>query len=185
MRRLLVLGAVLAAAAVLVAVVEAPRVRRGQDAVTGPRLFKMSGPDVTLVEIAIGPRRVRAERAGDGWSVGGAPASPQARDAVTDLVDTLVALRALDRFRPADGASFGLEPPRATITLASARRRTEVRLGELNAARSAVYARRDDGPHVMLVGLYVVAALERVVYFASRDLEGDAAPRDDQRPEMG
>jgi hypothetical protein len=168
-RRLVILGLFVAAAVALTLLVEAPPRRAGEAAVRGPRVFKIAAASVSRVEVTIGEHAVAADRGRSGWVVGGVPADETAEGAIDDLVETLVRLRAIDRFRPNDGAHFGLDPPRATVTLANARRRTRLDLGELNAARSAVYARRSGSPHVMIVGLYLVSALERVVHFATTD----------------
>ena len=167
-RALVVVGAV-AVAGMLVLLVERPPRRTGEESVRGPRLVRMSAEAVEFVGITIGEHRAAAERAGTGWIVGGRPASPPLADALADLLRTLATLRAVDRFRPRDGASFGFDPPRATIELRSRRQTTRVVLGELNAARSAVYARLEGTPQVWLVGLYLVSALERVIYFSSLD----------------
>lgn len=164
-RRLVILGLFAAVAVALTLVVQAPPRRGGEAAVRGPRVFKIEAASVRRVEVTIGERAVAADRGPDGWTVGSARMDEAARRAIDDLVETLVRLRAIDRFRPSDDGRFGLDPPRATVALASAARRTRLDLGELNAARSAVYARREGSPHVMIVGLYLVSALERVIHF--------------------
>jgi len=174
-RRALVIAGAVALAATLVLFVEPPRRRTGEESVRGPRLVRMRAESVESVVIAIGEHRAAAQRVGVRWTVAGRPASPPLEDALVDLLRTLATLRAVDRFRPRDGAGFGFDPPRATIELRSRRRTTRVVLGELNAARSAVYARRDGAAHVWLVGLYLVSALERVIYFASLEPQPTAA----------
>jgi hypothetical protein len=184
-RRALAITAAVLGAGLLVLLIEAPRRPTRQEAVRGPRVARIVPAAVTRLAVAIGDRRVAAVRnAGDAWTVAGRPATPPLADALNDLVDTLAGLRAVDRFRPSDGATFGFEPPRATIDVVAGGDETRLVLGELNAARSAVYARRPGRPHVLLVGLYLVSALERVLYFASLD----APPRSEtrlQRPEIG
>jgi hypothetical protein len=177
-RRLIALAVAVGVAGALVLLVEAPPRRVGEAAVRGPRLFKMSAAEMSRLWIRIGDHRVAAARGADGWSFDGRPASPRLADALADLVHTLATLRAVDRFLPRDGAGFGFEPPRASIEVTSKSRQVRVVLAELNAARSAVYARREGAPQVWLVGLYLVSALERVVYFASLEASpsGPAAP---------
>ncbi|HWP64373.1 MAG TPA: DUF4340 domain-containing protein [Candidatus Limnocylindria bacterium] len=175
-RRLAILGVLVVAAAALVLLVEAPVRRTGEEAVSGPRLVRIPPDAVDGIELTIGEHRVAAERVDGGWTSGGRPASPALADALEDLLRTLTTLRAVDRFKPRDGASFGLEPvPRARIVLRSRRGPVRILLGELNGARSAVYARRDGTPHVWLVGLYLVSAMERVVYFAQGGTPSPAA----------
>jgi len=166
-RRLILFAGVVGLAGALVLLVDAPPRRSAEESVSGPRLFRMPAESVSRVLVTIGERRAAAERAADGWMIDGRQASPPLEDAFTDLVRTLTTLRAVDRFRPRDDADFGFEPPRATIEVTGAQGLERVRLGQLNAARSAVYARREGTPQVWLVGLYLVSALERVVYFAS------------------
>jgi hypothetical protein len=154
-------------AGALVVLVDPPPRPTGEEAVSGPRLVRMPMASVERVVIAIGERRAAAERSGGRWTAAGRPASAPLAAALDDLLATLATLRAVDRFRPRDGATFGFEPPRASIELGAPDRTTHIVLGELNAARSAVYARRDGSPQVWLIGLYLVSALERVIYFAS------------------
>lgn len=83
----------------------------------------------------------------------------------------MIDLRAIDAFR-ADGlAQFGLEPPRGSITVVTARGTRRIDLGEFNAAGSAIYARRDGDRRVFQVGVFLPSALERVLY------QRDAASR--------
>lgn len=185
MRRALAIAVAVLGAGLLVLVVEAPRRPTGEEAVRGPRVVRIAPAAVTRLEVAIGDRRATVVRDGVGtWTLAGRPASPPLADAVNDLVETLAGLRAVDRFRPSDGATFGFEPPRATIDVVAGGDETRLVLGELNAARSAVYARRPGRPHVMLLGLYLVSALERVLYFASLDA-APGAETGSQRPEIG
>jgi hypothetical protein len=175
-RRLIALTGAVGLAGALVLLVEAPPRRTAEESVSGPRLVRMPADLIARVEVTIGERRAVADRVAERWMVDDAPASGPLAAALTDLVQTLTTLRAVDRFRPRDGASFGFDPPRATIEVTAAQRHTRVVLGELNAARSAVYARREGAPQVWLVGLYLVSALERVVYFASLEPSPTEAP---------
>jgi hypothetical protein len=141
--------------------------------VSGPRVVRLSPESVDRVVVTIGARRAAVERVNGRWTADGRAVSDALGDAIRNLVDTLTALRAVDRFRPRDTASFGFEPtPRATVEVGGPRGTARLQLGELNGARSAVYARRDGDPHVWLVGLYLISAMERVIYFAG----ADAAP---------
>jgi hypothetical protein len=166
-RRTFIVAGAVALAGMLVLLVKPPPPRTGEASVHGPRLVRMRAESVESVAITIGQHHAAARRVGGRWTVAGRAASPPLEDALTDLLRTLTTLRAVDRFRPRDGAAFGFDPPRATIELGTRRGTTRIVLGELNAARSAVYARREGAAHVWLVGLYLVSALERVIYFAS------------------
>ena len=163
----------------LVAVVRRPRNPTGLEAVRGHRVFGV-GRKEAVVEIAVTLAAggfVARPRAG-GWEIDGREADPGTADALRDLTETLVRLRAVDVFRPREAAAYGLDRPRATITLRTARATRRLVLGELNAAASAVYARREDDPRVMQVGTLLLSQLERVFYHRDR-------ARDGQVPDSG
>jgi hypothetical protein len=172
-RRFLLLALLVLVAGALVVLVEAPRRRTGEETVRGSRLVRLAADSVNRVVVTIGDRHAAAERVAGRWTADGHAVSDALGDALGNLVETLTGLRAVDRFRPRDAASFGFEPkPRGTVELGGPHGTTRILLGELNGARSAVYARRDGDPHVWLVGLYLISAMERVIYFSS----ADAAP---------
>ena len=176
-RRLVLLAVLVLVAGALVVRVEAPARRSGQETVSGPRLVRLAPDSVDRVVVTIGDRHAAAERVAGQWTAGGRAVSDALGDAIRNLVDTLAGLRAVDRFRPRDTASFGFEPtPRASVELGGPRGTTRIFIGELNGARSAVYARRDGDPHVWLVGLYLISAMERVIYFASADAPPPPGP---------
>ena len=169
-RRLLVLAVLVVAAGALVLLVEAPTRPTGEESVSGPRLVRLAPASIDRVVVVIGAHRAAAERADGRWTIDGRPASAALGGALDDFLHTLTSLRAVDRFRPRDGATFGFEPsPRASIELGAAQETLRIVVGELNGARSAVYARRDGDPHVWLVGLYLISAMERVIYFADAE----------------
>jgi hypothetical protein len=116
------------------------------------------------VDVVLGERRFTARRAAGGWELDGEAASPHVAEALDDLVAALVALRAVDVFRSRDGGSYGLDRPRATVVLHTRRGIRRVVLGELNAAGSALYARRIGDPRVLLVGTLLLTEIERVFY---------------------
>lgn len=146
----------------------------GPEAVRGHRVFGARNGVVTRVEATWGEGRFAAERRGDGWTLDGEPAGVAVAAALGDLVDALVGLRALDAFRPRDGASFGLDTPRGVIALTRAGRVRRVAIGGLTASGSAFYARRVGDARVLQVGSGIASAVERVLY-----------ARDRQRPESG
>src|SRR5689334_23917245 len=57
------------------------------------------------------------------------------RSALDDLVETLVGLRAVDSFRGRDGASYGLDRPRVTIEVATARGVRRLVIGDRKSTR--------------------------------------------------
>jgi len=149
---------------VLVLSVRAPITPRGRDAARGHRLFNSERRWVRGIEVELDGRHVASSHARGGWDIDGRPAGRQTAEALGDLLDTLLALRAVDVFRTSDLAAFGLTEPRGTITVVTSRGRRRLLVGGLNAAGSAFYARREDDPRVLQVGTLVLSEIERVFY---------------------
>lgn len=183
-RRTLVLVLLVAAGVAGVLLVDAPVPPLPREQVTGPYIVKVPAAAVTAIEVALADGRVRLERRDGGWLADGTPAGKPLAAAADDFVGVLVALRAVDRFHQEHDAPFGLDAPIGGVTVESPRRTVRLALGGFNAARSAVYARRDDQPRVLLVGAYLLAAMDRIFYELHRERDGGAAPGA-QRPEMG
>lgn len=158
----MLLAAFVALATILVFVVRPPVRRTGLYAVRGHRVFGVARADVRGLEVSVGERRIVARRTAGGWEVSGRPAGTSEADTLNDLVDTLVGLRAVDAFRGRDQSSFGFDRPRAEIDLLTNRGRRRLVLGNLNAAASAVYARREHDPRVFTVGALVLTEIERL-----------------------
>jgi hypothetical protein len=149
--------------------VRAPVRTTGPEAVRGRPVFHARRGAVRGLDVTVGDRRFTARRADEGWEIDGEGASAGTAEALTNLVETLVDLRAVDAFRPRDGGTYGLDRPRGTIELVTIDgRRARLVLGGLNAAGSTVYARRDGDRRVLRVGIYLLSAVERVFYH--RDL---------------
>jgi hypothetical protein len=66
-----------------------------------------------------------------------------------------------------------LDDSPGTLEIVGGGRPTRLVLGRMNAAGSAVYARRDDSPRVLLLGAYILSAIDRVFY--QRNHERDPA----------
>ena len=167
MRRTLILAGLVALGATLVVLVRAPVRPRGQLAVRGHRVLGVGRHAVRGIDVALEARRFGARRTAEGWEIDGRRASPGTADALDDLLETVVGLRAVDSFRSRDTASYGLERPRATIEVVTARGVRRLAIGDLNAAGSALYARRSGDPRVLQVGSALLTDLERV--FFNRD----------------
>lgn len=182
-RRTIALAALVAAGIAGVLLVDAPVVSLPREQVSGPRVFKVAAAAVTAVEIALADGRTRAVRTGAGWTVDGVPAGERLEAAIGDLVGLLVELRAVDRFRDEHDEPFGLDEPIGRLTLEAPQRTMRLALGDFNAARSAVYARRDRQPRVLLIGAYLLTAMDRVFYYLHQ--ERDPASASGQRPEIG
>lgn len=183
-RRTVALGGLVALGVALVVLVEAPVRRTGREMVRGSRLLRAGRPAVRAIEAEVEGRRFIAERTADGWRLDGRPASPGAADALNDLLDLLVDLRAVDAFRADDPNIFGFDRPRATVEVLTPRVRRRLVIGGFNAAGSIVYARRDRDPRVFQVGTFVLSSLERVFY--QRDgAKAAGGARRSYRPEIG
>jgi hypothetical protein len=177
-RRTLLLAFLVAIGGVGLYLVEAPYRPTSRELVRGSRLMKAQPSTIREVSAVLGERRFTATRADDGWRIDGAPAPAGVADALNDVVQTLVDLRAIDAFRGDGLAQFGLEQPRGSVTVVSADDTELLQLGDFNTTGSAIYARRDGDPRVFQIGVFLPSALERVFY--QRD---DVGGR--QRPEMG
>lgn len=185
MRRTLVLALLVLVGAALVRTVRPPARPTREETLRGPRVFRVVPSAVRAVEVTLGERGFVARRSDAGWTIDGRTALRPAAEALDDLVALLVGLRAVDVFRPRDAASYGLDPPAGTIRVTSGRRTTTIALGSLNAAGSAIYARRAGDPRVMQVGTLLLSSVERVFFrlskrrvLGARDREvglGDAA----------
>jgi hypothetical protein len=159
-------------------------------AVRGHRVFGVAKTSVRQIDVALGERRFTARRTDAGWELDGRPAGPGAAAALDDLLLGLVDLRAVDVFRPRDGSTFGLDVPRATITLHTARGTRRVAVGGANVAGSAFYARREGSPRVVQVGTLILSRIERVFFQRDRPpgpLTGGPrqSPAGSYRPEIG
>lgn len=181
MRRTLLLALLVAVGVLGLVLVEAPHRPTSRELVRGPRLMKAAGSSIREVSAVLGERRFSATRTDAGWLIDGAPASDGVADALNDVVQTLVELRAIDAFRAEGWAQFGLETPHGVVTVVAAGREGDdterLELGDFNTGGSAIYARRDGDPRVFQIGVFLPSALERVFY--QRDDVGR------QRPEMG
>jgi hypothetical protein len=164
---------VVAAAGVAVYLTPAPERVAPREKVRGPRVVKMRPGAVDRLTITLADRRLDARRDDGGWVVDGRPSGPALGEALDDLVEVLTGLRAVDRFRAEDDAPYGLDDSPGTLEIVGGGRPTRLVLGRMNAAGSAVYARRDDSPRVLLLGAYILSAIDRVFY--QRNHERDPA----------
>jgi hypothetical protein len=150
--------------ATLAMLVRPPERQDGLRSARGHRVLRVAPHAVRALEVTLDGRRFAARRSADGWEVDGRPASPRTAEAVGDLVATLGRLRAVDAFRPRDPAAFGLDRPRGTIVVETQRGTRRLALGGVNAAASALYARRDGDPRVIQVGIMLLSEIERVFF---------------------
>jgi len=164
----LLLAALAALGGVLALVVRAPVQRTGFFAVRGHRVFGVPQRAVRGIDVEWWGRRFSARRVDPGWEIDGRRASPGTAEALAALVENVAPLRAVDVFRPQDGTSYGLEPPRGTITVTTARSVRRLLVGDLNTAGTAFYARRGKDPRILQVGMLLLSEIERVFYQRDR-----------------
>jgi len=146
---------------VLVAVVRRPE-RPRPPGERGHRVLAVAPDAVRGLDLVLDARALSARRANGGWTVDGAPAGATTARALDDLVETLGGLRAVDVFRDRDGATYGLDHPRATIAVVTDGDSQRLEIGAANAAGGAFYARRAGDPRMLQVGALLVTQLERV-----------------------
>jgi Domain of unknown function (DUF4340) len=163
LRRTALLIALVALGAVLVTLVRPPE-RPPPPGERGHRILRVSRADVRGIDVTLGERHFAAQPMAGGWSIDGRPAGKLATDALDDLARMLTTLRAVDVFRHAEPSHFGLDAPTGVITLATPRGPRRLSLGAHNSAASALYARRDDDPRIMQVGILLLSSLDRVFY---------------------
>jgi hypothetical protein len=160
LRRTLALAALVVVGVALVAVVRRPE-RARPPGERGHRVFSVASDAIRGLDLALDDRRLTARRAPEGWTIDGSPTTAATARALDDLVATLAGLRAVDVFRDRDGSAYGLDPPRATITVVTDGASQHLDIGAANAASSAVYARRAGDPRMLQVGALLVTELER------------------------
>jgi len=167
-RRTFVLLGIVACAGLAVLVVDPPPRQAPGDQVRGPRVVKLRSTDVQGLTLALRDGRMAIARRGEHWDVDGQPSGERLAESIDDLIALLTTMRAVDRFRAPDDAAYGLDAPLGLIEVRGTLRETRLVLGALNHAGSAVYARRDGHPRVLLLGSHLLSAIDRVFYFRSR-----------------
>ena len=167
-RRLAVLAVLVAAAGVALLLVPAPRRLAGPERVRGPAVLRVQEAQVRAVVVRLGSRTVAASRTPAGWVANGRSAPLPLAEALDALVAMLARLRAVHAFRAPDLAPFGLDAPRATVTVEGPRGARVLHLGRYDSAGSTIYARRDGDPRIFRVGVALQSALERVLYHAEQ-----------------
>jgi Domain of unknown function (DUF4340) len=164
LRRTLVLAGLVVLGVVLLRLVPAPERLTGLERVRGTRVVRIPRHRIRSLDVVLDGRHFLARRRRGGWTVGGRAVSGETAEALDDLAETLVGLRAVDAFRAHGDATYGLDAPRGTIEIRGRRRAVRLSLGEPNAAASAIYARRSGDPRTLQLGTYLLSAIDRVFY---------------------
>lgn len=105
------------------------------------------------------------------WHVEAPPGVRVSSDLVRAFIDTLATIPPIELLpgTPDRLPAYGLEPPLATVELASqGRTLASLTLGERNPTRTAVYARRGNEERVYLLGLNAQYYLELLYEQAAR-----------------
>jgi hypothetical protein len=130
--------------------------RRPQDQV---RVLPEGTGTITRFEIEAPGHALRSELVGGQWEVVDPAGVRVPSDLLHAIVDALLDVHATSVVRgsppPQAEIEFGLDRPRARLTLSDGSSRTTLQLGSPNPARTAVYARREGHPEVLLLGLNV------------------------------
>jgi len=141
-----------------------PRQVAGPAEPEAPPLLAVPPTAVARVELEEHGRRLTAVRGGAGWT--DPSGRPWRASAVSDLVDTLGALRPVmvvdpQPKEPAD-YGFGTAARRLEVSASDGRSVLALELGERNPAWTGIYARRAGRPEVMLIGGVLGWELEKL-----------------------
>jgi hypothetical protein len=114
---------------------------------------------ITELELETPEHVLRCRRAGETWEVVEPPNVQAPSDLIAAVVGALADLHSVPVVRsdatPQAEEQFGLHRPRARITLGGSGFRLTIQLGQRNPAQTAVYARREGQPEILLLGLNV------------------------------
>ena len=128
---------------------------RGPRAVQQSRFLPIARDDVQELVLQSQGVTVRVRKAGQNWEI----LEPAGANAPSALFESLVELLTSDKGvqtveSVTDFAPYGLAQPHATIQLIGANKNTTttVYVGERNPTQSAVYARKENSPQVVLLG---------------------------------
>jgi hypothetical protein len=119
--------------------------------------------ELTVIELRKGNRTLRCVMQEDQWQVVAPSDGKVPSDLIAALVTNLVEAGTVEAVSEDGGRAeeFGLDQPQASIQLSGADGSVvTIQLGSRNPARTAVYARRQDAPRIMLIGLNVAYYLD-------------------------
>jgi hypothetical protein len=119
-------------------------------------MLGMDVAGVIAVELRAGDRGLRCERVGGRWQVAAPAGVETSADLIAAIVNILTQGNVVEvvSHEAERMAEFGLDPPRVSISLTNAAGLQEtLYLGARNPAQTAVYARREGMPEIVLVGL--------------------------------
>lgn len=123
------------------------------------RFLPISRDQIQSLVLRRGDSIVTVQRNEQGWHVIEPSGAPITSALVTSLVESLTIdkeVQIVDE-APGDFAPYGLAPPRSTITIKGAKDNVvaTVILGDRNPTATAVYARKESSPEVVLLGFSV------------------------------
>ena len=133
--------------------VEAPRTARSEAQPARPRLLAIEPADVREVRLSRSGRSIVSQRRNEQWDVlepAGAAIPP---DLIGAFASALAEAEEIARVGRADDAAFGFGQGATRVELRGASGAPIViTIGGTNPTRTAVYARRQDAPDVVLIG---------------------------------
>ncbi len=127
-----------------------------------PRITRVKAADVTTLEIAGAQGTLTTLQKVNGVWQGSGDLAQLDTPAVTDVLQALEDLRAIDYLdQPQDLAQYGLDPPRAvlTVTTAGALAPVTLRVGSDTASGKNAYVQRGDAPTVLVISAAQAARL--------------------------
>lgn len=127
-------------------------------ATPGAPLLRMRADDVVSLDLEVGGGEIRASRQGGRWFLVEPPGRAVSSDLFAAFVSSLVDVADVEVVSRDQGrdVEFGFDHPAARLRLQDAGGRTvTLTIGAKNPAQTAVYARSDESPAVVLLGLNV------------------------------
>jgi len=126
-----------------------------------PRVTRLKAADINAVQLTVGEATVDLKKINGQWQSGGELAALEI-EAVNDLIDALANLSAINYVdQPEDPAQYGLDQPRAVLTVTATGLVTPItlRVGNQTASGRNQYIQREGDPTVLVVSQAQAARL--------------------------
>ncbi len=132
---------------------------RGPRAVQQSRFLPIARDDVHELVLQLRGTTIHARKAGQNWEIlepAGVNVTSALFESLVDLLTSDKEVQIVDQSTK-DFAPYGLAQPHAVIQISGANKNTTttVYVGDRNPTESAVYARKEDSPQVVLLGYSV------------------------------
>lgn len=143
---------------------------RGSRPVVQNRFLPLAGEDIYEVVLRRANATVQCRRNGDTWETIEPSGAKITSAIVASLIENLTLVKEVQVVERAatDLKPYGLAPPHSTLELKGQEQNllTTVLIGDRNPTESAVYARLEDSPQVVLLG-YSVRYYEELIFEAA------------------